>query len=256
MSSDSTNLSIRDKAILTGLFLSKFDMIGVEFLGFSTFTEAWNAIGFALSTKPASIKNYRDEFDPYFPNPRQGWHKRKMREYCRKIYAAFKDLPLEPFADFLRQSIYRNHDLDLLREKAAKESGDETESSFAKRLITGQAAENFFEKRYSEFAEFADCSIENTTKVGCGFDFKLTQKSGSEFLGVEVKGLSLASGRISLTSKEHSVASFLRDRFFLAVVKNFCDQPVCNLYRNPLNGPLNFKKTVQTFTQTSWSVSV
>ena len=43
-----------------------------------------NVIGFALGAKPASIKNYRDEFDPVFPNKRKGWHKRPMRNYCKQ----------------------------------------------------------------------------------------------------------------------------------------------------------------------------
>jgi len=256
MSLDFTKLSAYDKSVLAGLYLSKFDSQGLEFLGFSSFKEAFNAIGLALSTKPASIKNYRDEFDPYFPNARQGWHKREMQDDRRKVYEAFKNLTLEHFADFLRQAVYENHDLDLLREKAAKESGDETENSFAKRLITGQAAENFFEKRYLEFAEFHGCSIENTTKAGCGFDFKLSRDSESVFFGVEVKGLNLSSGMVSMTPKEYTVASLLRDRFFLVVVKNFCEKPFCSIYRNPLDGSLIFKRTERTVIQINWSVSV
>jgi Domain of unknown function (DUF3883) len=253
---DAIKLSARDKSILAGLYLSKFDVKGFEFLGFSSFTEAYNAIGLALSAKPASIKNYRDEFDPYFQNARQGWHKRPMREYCRKIYEAFKDLTLRPFADFLRQAVYENHDLDLLIETTAKLSGDETGSTFAKRLITGQAAENFFVTHYSEFAEFRDFSIENTTMMGCGFDFKLRRGTESDFLGVEVKGLNLTSGMVSMTQKEHLIASILKNRFYLVVVKNFCDKPFCDIYHNPLDSRLVFKRTEKTVVQINWSVSV
>ena len=55
-------------------------------LGFESFTEAFNVIGYAMGSQPASIKNYRDEFDPLFPNRRQGWHKRPIRDYCRKVF--------------------------------------------------------------------------------------------------------------------------------------------------------------------------
>ena len=256
MSLNFTKLSTYEKSVLAGLYLSKFDAAGVELLGFSSFIEAFNAIGFALSVKPASIKNYHDEFDPHFPNARLGWRNRKMQDDRRKIYDAYKDLPLEPFADFLRQAVYENHDLDLLRERAAKENGDQTENSFAKRLITGQAAEKFFEKRYLEFAEFRDCTIENTTKVGCGFDFKLCRDSEANFFGVEVKGLNLASGMVSMTPKEYAVASLLKDRFFLVVVKNFCEEPVCSIYRNPLDSSLVFNRTERTVLQVNWNTSV
>lgn len=76
---DDLSISLRDKLVLTGLYLSKFDEAGLKRLGFKTFTEAFNVIGYALGAKPASIKNYRDEFDPLFPNRRKGWHKRETR---------------------------------------------------------------------------------------------------------------------------------------------------------------------------------
>jgi hypothetical protein len=58
----------RDKSIVTGLYLSKFDKDGLRELGFNTFQEAFNILGFSLESNPSSIKNYRDEFDPLFPN--------------------------------------------------------------------------------------------------------------------------------------------------------------------------------------------
>jgi hypothetical protein len=53
----------RGKLILVGLYLSKYDSLGLKRLGFESFMEAFNVIGYALGSKPASIKNYRDEFD-------------------------------------------------------------------------------------------------------------------------------------------------------------------------------------------------
>ena len=80
------SFSAREKAIISGLYLSKFDKEGLHHLGFDSFTEAFNVIGLALNVKPASIKNYRDEFDPKFPNERRGWHKRAMRPYVKDVY--------------------------------------------------------------------------------------------------------------------------------------------------------------------------
>ncbi len=55
-------MTTRDKLILAGLYLSKFDAAGLQRLGFESFMEAFNVIGYALGGKPARIKNYRDEF--------------------------------------------------------------------------------------------------------------------------------------------------------------------------------------------------
>src|SRR5271166_2654434 len=94
---NSERIANRERLILTGLYLAKYDSIGVRRLGFQSFAEAYNVIGYALGSKPASIKNYRDEFDPLFPNQRRGWHKRKIREYCLRILEAYKGLDLESF---------------------------------------------------------------------------------------------------------------------------------------------------------------
>lgn len=81
-----TEMATRQKLILTGLYLSKYDQLGLRNLGFDNFVEAFNVIGYALGSRPASIKNYRDEFDPLFPNRRMGWHKRPTRDYCREVF--------------------------------------------------------------------------------------------------------------------------------------------------------------------------
>jgi len=41
-------ISTRDKLILTGLYLSKYDSLGLKKLGFENFIEAFNVIGYAL----------------------------------------------------------------------------------------------------------------------------------------------------------------------------------------------------------------
>ena len=108
--------------------------------------------------------------------------------------------------------------------------------------------------KYRGISLFKDFEFEDTTKLGCGFDFKLF--SPSVFYGIEVKGLSDASGSIALTSKEHSVASVLKERFFLFVVKNFRENPFHELYRDPLNGKLVFSRVEQKAVQISWSTRV
>src|SRR5258705_8503676 len=98
---NSQQIPKREKLILVGLYLSKYDSLGLKTLGFESFVEAFNVIGYALGSKPASIKNYRDEFDPLFPNPRKGWHKRQIREYCLRILESYKSLDFESFTGLI-----------------------------------------------------------------------------------------------------------------------------------------------------------
>jgi hypothetical protein len=244
-------LTLRDKSILAGLYLSKFDLEGLRHLGFDSFTEAFNVIGLALGTQPASIKNYRDEFDPLFPNDRKGWHKRGTRKYCKDIYDTFHGLRLPNFSILLKQIIYKDHDLDVLMEDAEK-SEDGKESSFAKRLITGQAAEQYFKNVFLNVDLFQGYNLEDTTKYGCGFDFKLVAEDREKFIGVEVKGLNEPNGNIALTNKEYTVAGLLKDRYYIFIVKNFKEKPFHSIFQNPIKNMV-FNRNVNTIVQISWN---
>lgn len=247
------NLSLREKAILAGLYLAKFDKYGLENLGFNSFVEAYNVIGFGLETKPMSIKNYRDEFDPYFPNKRQGWHNRPMRDYVKELFDKFNMLDLTDFTVLMKKIVYINYDIEVLSENAAFSS--EPNNSFAKRLITGQAAENYFEENYNNIECFAGCKLENTTKYGVGFDFKLTNNQ-NDFKVIEVKGLADRVGGVIMTEKEYNVASQLKERYFLFVVKNFKKDPFHEIYQNPVSSDLVFNKFERIITQISWGTNV
>jgi hypothetical protein len=247
-------IATREKLILAGLYLSKYDSLGLRKLGFKGFKEAFNVIGYALGSQPASIKNYRDEFDPLFPNRRKGWHKRPMREYCRKVLEEYKALDLETFTGLVRSFV--GYDENAWSEIQADEEQGEGESNFAKRLITGLAAEEYFVSVQPGLPEFGGYLLENTTRLGCGYDFRLRTDAQEDFLVVEVKGLRERTGSLSLTPKEHAVATALRDRFFLFVVKNFHETPFHEIYRNPLSGVLQFRKSKRTTVHVSWLASV
>jgi hypothetical protein len=244
----------REKLILTVLYLSKFDLAGLEKLGFESFKEAFNVIGYGLGSKPASIKNYRDEFDPHFPNQRKGWHKRQTRPYCLEILKKYKNLDLEIFSALVKSFV--GFDENALSITDSAEEKKEGGSFFAKRLITGLAAEHYFESVQPKLPEFLDFTLENTTLLGCGYDFRLSPKASGEFLAVEVKGLQERSGGVALTPKEYDLASALSKRFILFVVKNFRDAPFHEIYRDPLSSNLKFTCKKRVIIQVSWSAKI
>jgi hypothetical protein len=214
----------RTKLILTGLYLAEYDSAGLKRLGFRSFVEAFNVVGYALGSQPASIKNYRDEFDPLFPNQRKGWHKRPIRDYCLKVFEEYESLDIELFTGLIKSFV--GYDENVWSETHAKEEREESASGFAKRLITGLAAEHYFESVHLTLPEFQGFELENTTRLGCGYDFRLHAAKCDGFLAIEVKGLRELTGRLSLTPKEYEAAATMRDRFYLFVVKNFEKSPV------------------------------
>lgn len=242
----------RDKAILIGLFLSKFDKQGLNALGFSSFQEAFNTLGFTVSVKPASIKNYRDEFDPYFSNDRKGWHKRNIRDYCKKIYDEYSNLDFDIFVELIKSLLIDNYDIEKIVKKVKEK--DYTRS-VAKRLATGKAAEEYFKMNYRYINEFENYSIKDTRNLACGFDYKLSIEENL-FYCVEVKGLYKTNGSIQMTEKEFQIAKKLKKSYCLFIVVNFIDKPFHKMVFNPLHSEYNFKKIEQNVKQITYRASI
>lgn len=207
-----------------------------------------------VGSPPGSIKNYRDEFDPLFSNPRKGWHKRARRNNCLKVLEEYKNLDFELFTGLIES--FAGYDENAWSEIQTEGEKGKEESNFAKRLITGLAAERYFETIYDKVPEFQGGTPENTTKLGCGYDFRLPARNLDGFVAVEVKGLAGRVGSLSLTPKEHAAAAGLRDRFFLFVVKNFQELPFHEIFQDPLSGSLQFKRNERRIVQVSWAVNV
>jgi hypothetical protein len=79
-------------ALIVAYFLSKYNEIALENLGYSNFTAAFEDIGFKLRVKPNTIKNMRDEFDPFHPNNRRGWYQRELRPSRLEVLEKYEEL--------------------------------------------------------------------------------------------------------------------------------------------------------------------
>jgi hypothetical protein len=251
---DPSRIPNREKLILTGIYLSKFGPAGLKKLGFRTFAEAYNVVGYALGSRPSSIKNYRDEFDPIFPNARKGWHKREIRAYCKKVLDEYEKLDFASFTALIKSFV--GQDENTWNAFQAKDEGEERASGFAKRLITGLAAEKYFESVHSTLPEFHGFAMQNTTQLGCGYDFRLSKQGEGDFLAVEVKGIREKVGSVSLTPREYEAATELRKNYYLFVVKNFQKEPYHELFLNPVAGKLQFTRTERVLIQVSWLTRV
>lgn len=88
----SGNDRITDDALILAYFLSRMDSKGIQELGYKNFATAFKELGKLLERKPATIKNMRDEFDPYFDNPRAGWYQRPLRKSRQIVFDTFADI--------------------------------------------------------------------------------------------------------------------------------------------------------------------
>lgn len=64
-------------AHIVAYYLSRFDKVALENLGFKTASEAFHKVGEALQIKPNYVKFRRDDFDVVHPH-RKGWYKRDL----------------------------------------------------------------------------------------------------------------------------------------------------------------------------------
>jgi hypothetical protein len=245
-----SELTKREKAILCGLFLSRCNLVGLDRLGFKSFKEAYNILGLAVGVKPASIKNYRDELDPLFPNPRQGWHRRPLREHCEKIYELYKSVQIDEFVSLLARITGCDFSSD-------EENGGSPDKIFnAKRLLTGKAAEKYFLSNYGKEKDFQNGLLADVSLTGCGYDFRIQNDLEDSFLAVEVKGMSGLKGTISLTEKEHRVAGSMGRQYYLYIVRNFEESPFSTNIADPINADLKFEKRERKIIQITWTTSI
>lgn len=243
----------RNKAIMIGLFLSRYDKKALASLGFNGFMEAYNIMGYSLGIPPLSIRGYRDEFDPYFPNPRKGWHNRQLRDYCRVIMDKTSKLTFEEFRGIINSYFYSKY-VDI-KDIKQHETQIRKHKFLYNRLITGKAAEEYFVLNYNKISPFQNYSLKDTTYMGCGFDFKLSLETNNYY--IEVKGINEKQGNILMTDKEYAMADFLLDKYCLFVVSNFKEKPFHQLFFNPLkSGLLSFQRTERQITQVSYSASI
>lgn len=220
-------------------------------MGFQSLREAYNLMGLSMGMRPLSIRGYRDEFDPLLDNGRAGRRNREPRKYCVRIFDEFGGWDMAAMQSMIA-GFLGGWRCGPEADESDGEPRGETDS-FAKRLMTGKAAEAFFTSNYANEPEFRGTSITNVSETGCGYDFRLGLPENGDFLAIEVKGIRSDVGSVLLTSKEHRVADAMKDAFFLYVVKGFDATPYAVKYRNPLAAGLSFERIERKIVSVSWT---
>ncbi|WP_415712695.1 DUF3883 domain-containing protein [Maridesulfovibrio sp.] len=238
-------------ALVVAYYLSRFDRRAYAALGYGSQSKTHNAIAEAIGAKPATISNMRDEFDPAFDNPRQGWHKRDMHPTRKKLIELFQDTSEESMLAMV-QGIIEDRGFELPQGVIAEiEAPAADKSVFVPRGPTGRKAEEYFIENWKSLPLPASEAVIDTRDQGCGYDFLLDSDLR---IAVEVKGLSGNDGGISFTDKEWETAKKMQDNYFLLVVRNVDELPrpqvICNPYEK-----LKPQQQLRTTVQVSWNVS-
>ncbi|MDX1285317.1 MAG: DUF3883 domain-containing protein [Draconibacterium sp.] len=238
-----------EQAIVVSYYLSRFNDEGVNNLGYKTWKDAFDDLSDKLQINKHTIKNWRDEFDP-FHGHRAGWHQRQPRKTISNIISQLEQL--EEFD--IRQiavEIINGNKIDL-PEIDNSENEVITNPIFILRGPTGKKAEQFFIEyhrinNYPIAGELID-----TRELGCGYDFVIKSESGQHF--IEVKGLARNIGGLLFTNKEWETAKKERTKYTVCLVSNINESPEISFINDPFS-KLNPRKNIIKTVQVQWSVS-
>lgn len=227
-------------AMIAAFYLSKFGEEGIARLGFRTYKQAFEEIGRALHVNPNSVKNWRDEFDPYYDTGRKGWYQRKIRPSRQAVMTAFDDLSegalravvLDIIRPEARPKIQTEFHAVLKEIKASDDKkGTNKKAEYVARGPTGRMAEEFFISRFHAGLTPFNGTFRDRRDEGVGFDFEITAQGNHTM--VEVKGLTKEFGGITFTDKEWKVANEIQNNYFLGVVIQIPTSPRIGFVQNP-----------------------
>lgn len=225
--------------MIVAFYLSKFGTDGLARLGFLTYKQAFEAVGSSLQVNPNSVKNWRDEFDPFYDNGRKGWYQREIRPSRLKVIEAFDDLSEEALCSVVQDIIEpegrRKLQVELssaLKEiKTIDEGGKHVEREYIARGPTGRMAEEFFVSRFAAGLTPFKGVLQDRRDDGVGYDFEIAFED-LQFL-VEIKGTAKGLSSISFTDKEWRVARKIQEGYFLGLVIEVQTSPKISFVRNP-----------------------
>lgn len=239
----------KEQAIVVSYYLSRFNDDAVNNLGYKTWKDAFDDLSDKLQINKHTIKNWRDEFDP-FHGHRAGWHQRQPRKTISNIISQFEQL--EEFD--IRQiavEIINGNKIDL-PEINNSENEAITNPIFILRGPTGKKAEQFFIEYHRLNNLPVAGELIDSRDLGCGYDFEIKSKSYQHF--IEVKGLASNIGGLLFTNKEWETAKRERSRYTVCIVSNINDSPEISFINDPFS-KLNPKKNIIQTVQVQWSVS-
>ncbi len=248
-------------AMIVAFYLSKFGEDGLARLGFRTYRQAFEEVGRSLHVNPNSVKNWRDEFDPYYDNGRKGWYRRGIRPTRLKVMVTFDDLSEEALRAVVLDTIKPESRSKVATElhsvlKEIKVSDDEQKTKknveYVARGPTGRMAEEFFVSRFRAGLTPFTGVLKDCRDDGVGFDFEIVAQNNRRL--VEIKGLAKELGGVSFTDKEWKVANETQDDYFLGFVTQIPTSPKIGFMQNPARSFTPVYRAYTTVT-VSWAVN-
>lgn len=226
---ESSRKRLETAAIVVGYAMSRIDDRYLQWQGVRTWKTAFERAAKALRVRPASLKNLRDEFDPFHDNMRKGWRHRPLRPNRQRVMGDLSEVS----DDALLESVGRILGGDETATQELLDSLIEVRPAIhnvAQRLLTGRRAENLFLSNCESWVGIPRSKVLDRRDCALGFDFAV---AGLSERAIEVKGLWGHSGAIQFTDREWSEAKVRKAEYWLVVVGNISATPMFRLWKDP-----------------------
>jgi hypothetical protein len=229
MSATPKPFRLETEALIIGYAMSRLDVEYFRYRNVRSWREAYAEAAHALAVRVTSIRNLRDEFDPFHNNKRRGWRNRPIKPSRQRVLEDLKDLSNDALMALIARIILRD-------DEATAEAVDSlaavprTAHNVAERLLTGRRAEEYFLAHSETLTGIKQTEIVDHRQSACGFDFGMNNRPE---LGIEVKGLKPIKGEILFTDREWSEARSRRENYWLVIIGNLDSAPRGKVLRDP-----------------------
>jgi hypothetical protein len=231
MSDKQRAVRLETEALIIGYAMSRLDVEYFRYRNVRSWQASYDEAALALGVRASSLRNLRDEFDPFHSNERRGWHKRPMHPSRQRVLDDLKDLSDDALMALVDHIIIRD-------EEATMEAVDSlaavprTAQNVAERLLTGRRAEEYFLAHSETLVGIRQMELVDRRQQACGFDFAVRRRPQ---LAIEIKGLRPATGDILFTDREWTEARQRRGNYWLVVIGNLADDPQGKVVHDPYN---------------------
>jgi hypothetical protein len=247
MASKRTSSKLQTEAIIVGYAMSRLDSQFLAAQRVTSWRIALERASRVLHVPASSLKNLRDEFDPFHSNPRKGWRNRPLRPSRQRVLSDLCDVSDDALLECVNRIL-----------SGDKSSADEIVESIqqvsrpaynvAERLLTGRLAEEFFLARCQDIVGIARRRIVDHRFSAIGFDFGVR---GRPEHAIEVKGIKRMKGALQFTDCEWGEAKARQKDYWLVVVGNLEGIPQAKVWRDP-HASLDARCRYQTSLTASW----
>ncbi len=220
---------LETEALVIGYAMSRLDAAYIRCRNARSWQAVYEEAAQALTVRALSIRNLRDEFDPFHSNKRSGWHQRPIKPSRQRVLDDLKDLSDDALMALVDRIILQD-------EEATAEAVDSlaavprTAQNVAERLLTGRRAEEYFLAHSEALVGIKQRELVDNRQAACGFDFAVNRRPE---VGIEVKGLKPLKGEVLFTDREWAEAKFRCDNYWLVVIGNLDSAPQGKVVRDP-----------------------